>query len=255
MKVRSFGFWLLIFLAAVILGGGLAFSFWPAALPPDQYAIIHDAAAPYDTVIIYNPGGWGNATLEESTDFAPILNGIQQTLTDTGYRALLIAYTRTPGGLSGMLSDFRELLISFPHAARLQAEDVRKLSADFPDKQFILVGYSNGGGLTNAAMPGIAEQPNVCSIVAGAPGWVKTYRAANALVLDNNGQDRYSALDVPVMFWTLIKAPFVWIKSKITGHSMKLAFSLEFPGHVYEWSAEEVGPPIVKFLQGRFPAR
>jgi hypothetical protein len=55
--------------------------FAPKAIPetPGTQELLR-VAAPYDVIILFNAGGWGNATLAESTDFASILTGVQNTL-------------------------------------------------------------------------------------------------------------------------------------------------------------------------------
>lgn len=255
MKVISLKYWLLIALAAIIVLGGLTIYLWPEVLPQDECQKIRDEAVSYDVVIIFNPGGWGNAALSESPDFTPILNHIQQTLSNLGYSSVLIPYSRTPAGLSGRISDIKELINSFKYTSQTQDKAIKYLSDSFPNKQFIITGFSNGGGLTSMTIEGVANQPNICSIVAGVPGWYKTYRSENSLVLNNNGKDSLSALDIRAILLAIIKAPFIWLRARVTGQGLSLALAFQFPGHGYSWPSPEVGPPIIKFLESKFKAR
>lgn len=251
MKVFSPRYWPLYSLTVIVVLGGLAVYFWPEALPQDEYQKIHDEAVPYDVVIIFNPGGWGNATLDESKDFTPILNQIQQTLTDSGYSSIILAYARTPAGLSGRISDIKELINSFKYTSKVQQKNIKKLSDSLPEKQFIVIGFSNGGGFTSITMKEI-NQPNIYTIVAGVPGWFKTYSSGNSLVLNNNGKDTLSTFNIPVIAFSVAKVPFRWLHAKLTGQSLKFALAFQFPGHEYSWSSPEVGPPIIKFLESKF---
>jgi hypothetical protein len=49
----------------IILGGLITAILWPESLAKSESQSIYDKVLPYDTVIIFNPGGWGNSTLSE----------------------------------------------------------------------------------------------------------------------------------------------------------------------------------------------
>ena len=246
--------WILWAFLAVIVLSVLAFFLYPESLSKNEGRRIHDQIAPYDVAIIFNPGGWGNATLEEAQDFTPILRGIQQTLSGLGFSSTVIAYTRTPSGLGGRISDIKELTNSFIYSSQVQARDLKYLIDSFPQKQFILAGFSNGGGLTGKTAENLLNQPRFYAISAGVPCWYQTYSSTGSLVLNNNGKDSLAMCDKGAMIVTIIKAPFKWIWAKITGQDLNIALAFEFPGHDYTWSSSEVGPPIVNFLENNLKA-
>ncbi len=244
--------WAFIIIIVVIV---TAFYFYPETFPQNERQKLHSEVIPYDVVIIFNPGGWGNASLKEATDFTPILTGIQQALHNLGYTSIVIPYTRTPPGLSGQISDIKELLNSFQNSSRVQANDIQYLIDSFPEKKFIIAGFSNGGGLTDETIKNLIGQPRVSAIMAGVPGWYQTFSSANSLVLNNNGQDSLAVCNTKIMIATIFKAPYEWIWAKLTGRNLSLAISFEFPGHVYPWTSPQVSPPIVKFLENNFKAK
>jgi pimeloyl-ACP methyl ester carboxylesterase len=239
-------------LAAIILAIFLTLFLWPETLPENEGQRIDNASRNYDAVIIFNPGGWGNATLEQSTDFTPILENIRQTLTGLGYHPTIIAYARTPHGLSGRISDIKEYLNDFKNVSAVQARDLEYAAGKAPNKRWLLVGFSNGGGLTARTIEVLDGRSNVDSILAGVPFWYRANPSTDSLVLNNQGQDTLAAGDLKEIVINILKAPFRWISAKIQGRDLNLALSFEFPGHVYNWSSPEVGPPITGFLDANF---
>ena len=76
--------------------GGLVFLFGPEVVPENfQPQEILEISQNTDVIIIFNSGGWGDTPFEEAKDFAPIIEGIQETLEDLGYNSLVIPYKRT----------------------------------------------------------------------------------------------------------------------------------------------------------------
>ncbi len=249
MKPLSRKHWFWIAPLSMILLVGLTLYLWPETPPENEGQKIFNQAIPYDVVIIFNPGGWGDATLAQAQDFAPVLDGMQQALTNLGYSSTVIAYTRTPPGFSGRISDVKELANSFKYSSEAQARDIENLLVKLPQKQFVVVGFSNGGGLTGRTFQRITDRRHVCAIVAGVPFTFKTYSSENSLVLNNNGQDTLASGDLKSIFLAFFEAPFRWVWAKITGKPLSLSLAFEYPGHAYPWSSPEVGPPIIKFLK------
>jgi pimeloyl-ACP methyl ester carboxylesterase len=230
----------------------VAFIAWPFTLPEGESQRILSQAAPYDVIIIFNPGGWGNATLEQSKDFTPILLNIQATLRGLGYSSLLVVYNRTAAGFSGEVTGLKGLISDFRDTAQVQAKDISSLTKSYPEKHILLTGFSNGGGLTARTMDDLQGLPGVCSIVAGAAGWHKTEGSSTRLVLNNNGRDTLTAADPVSLLIGTLESPFRLLWAKLNGKPMPLGLSLQFPGHEYQWSSQEVGPPIVEFLARNF---
>lgn len=255
MKTKSKIRWISLLILIIVVLSGLVAYFWPENLPQNEGQRLHDEIGPYDVVIIFNPGGWGDVTPAQATDFAPILLEIRQTLASIGYQPVIIPYSRTPSGLSGELTGVKEFLNPFRNTSRVQANDIEYLADSYPQKQFILTGFSSGGGLTARTVKDIANQTHVYSIVAGVPCWYQTYSSANSLVLDNNGQDSLCSCDIKNIALSIIKAPFEWIWGKLTGRNLSIGRAFQFPGHEYNWTSSEVGPPIIQFLKNNFIAK
>ena len=124
-----------LILVLVVLGG-LAFLFGPEVVPENyQFQEFLDVAAQNDVIIIFNSGGWGNTPLEEAEDFAPVIEGIQETLNEWGYNSLVIPYARTKDDLSGKITGARDFLNSFQTSSEILAEKVDFLTENLPDKK------------------------------------------------------------------------------------------------------------------------
>jgi pimeloyl-ACP methyl ester carboxylesterase len=251
INVKTYWLWTPLILA-IIFGGLLTVYLWPENLPENEGQKIHDAVIPYDAIIIFNPGGWGNATLQQSKDFAPVLEGMRQTLNNLGYHPTVIAYARTTSGVSGKISAIKEYINNFKNISQVQAKDIEYLSRSLPGKRFLLVGFSNGGGLTTKTISRVPDQIRIDSINAGVPFWHATYSSTATLALNNEGRDTLATGDAKEIAATIVEAPFRWLWAKIKRENLSLALALEFPGHVYQWSSPEVGPPIMRFLETNF---
>jgi len=210
-----------------------------------------DLATSKDVIIVFNSGGWGNATLKEATDFTPILAGIQQTLAELGYSSVITPFVRTPGGLLGKISDEKDLMDSFRYSSEILASEIEFVIDNSPGKQVIIAGFSNGGDLTLKTMKRLANKPGIYAIVAGVPWWYQNFNSDSILHLTNNGQDTLVAGDYGAVALAVIESPFKWIWAKIHRRNLSLAQAIEFPGHDYPWVSREVGPPIVKFLDAK----
>ncbi len=210
--------WFWIYL---IRTGGLIFQLSPQNLPKDEARKLHAAAIPYDILIIFNPGGWGDVAIDQAADFLPILDGINQTIKNLGYRSTAVVYTRIFSTLSGRIAGTKQQLNSFKHSSRILAKDMEYLVKCFPEKRFIMAGFSTGGGFTVRTMEKITDLPNVCSIIVGVPGWYRTRGSEMSLVLNNNDQDPLSTGDVKAIALAAFKAPFKWLLAKITGREFE----------------------------------
>jgi pimeloyl-ACP methyl ester carboxylesterase len=233
---------------------GLPFQLYPVNLQSEK-AKLYAAVRHYDVVLIFNAGGWGEAPLSEASDFAPILGRIQETLAIREYSSIVVPYNRIPPGLSGRIAGIKEQANSFQNTYNLQAGDLRYLSEQFPEKRFILAGFSVGGGLSGKTLKQVADLPNVYGITVGAPGWYRTFSSDKSLVLNNNNRDPLSIGDVKTIAIYVFRGPFKWIWAKLNGRKLSLAWALQFPCHDYRWDSPEVGPPITKFLETHFKTR
>jgi len=247
-KIKS----LLIFLIFIF---GLIFLFGPNVIPenfPPQQIL--SLASDSDVVIIFNSGGWGNTPLEKANDFAPIINGIQQTLKDWGYDSIVIPYNRTKNGFLGKMSSSRDFLSSFDFSSENLAQEIDFLAQNLPGKRIIITGLSSGSALANRTYGKVSEdfKDSVYIIAAGAPFWVKTINSDNVLEIDNNGKDSLANGDMKYLLLGLIETPFKWVFSKINGQNLTLAQAAHAYGHDYSWSSPEINSQIIDFLGNKF---
>jgi hypothetical protein len=220
---------------------GLFFLFGPEVIPDNfQLKEITDTVTNSDIVIIFNSGGWGNTPLEKAEDFAPIIEGIQETLNEWGYKSVVIPYARTKDNLFGKMTGMREFFNSFQNSSEDLADRIEFLSKNLPDKKFIIAGLSNGAAFVNETHGKISEEVknSVYTIAAGTPFWTETIDSDNILQLDNNGKDSLAKGDVKSLLLSLIEVPF----SK----------AFYAPGHAYLWSSSEISSQIITFLEDKF---
>lgn len=221
----------------------------PARFPRNEYSKLQLEASEHNFIMIFNGGGWGDTPLSKTTDFAPILKGIQETLISYGYTVTVTPYVRTLPGLIGRLAGTKEQLNSFKRISQIQIKDLRRLASNFPDKRFILIGFSVGGGLSGITLEHLADLPNICGITVGTPGWYKTFASKRSLVLNNDNLDPLCHGDVMKIARSVIESPLNWIKARRKGHKLSMALAIQIPNHAYSWDSSKVREPIVRFLQ------
>ena len=243
------------FIVVLVFVFGTLFVFCPNIVPENfSSQEILSLASDSDVVIIFNSGGWGNTPLEKAHDFAPIIKGIQETLSGWGYNSVVIPYNRTKNGFLGKISSSRDFLNSFDFSSRNLVQEVDFLAENLPGKKIILTGLSNGDTLVNRTYEKISAnaQNSVFTIAAGAPFWVKTVKSDNVLQIDSNGKDTLAKGDIKYLLLALIETPFKWVSSKITGENLSLAHAAHAYGHDYLWSLPEINSQIVTFLGNKF---
>ncbi len=231
---------------------GLPFHLSPLKLPQDEGKKLCDAVRGQDVLIIFHPGGWGDATIEQAGDFAPVLKGIQTTLTRLGYRAKAVPYTRTLSSLPGRLAGIREQYNSFKHNSQILTQEIHHLVECFPEKRFLIVGFSVGGSLSSRVMSQMDGSCHVYGIAVGVPGWFYSYRSNKSLVLDNSGNDPLCTGRSGTIAMAVAKAPAKWWKARRSGHKISIALAIQVPHHEYPWSSPEVSTPIIQFLENHF---
>ncbi len=248
----------LIFLISLFLILGPELWLEPGFPPGELGQNLLDLAVQNDVIIIFNSGGWGNTPLEQAEDFAPIIKGIQQTFQSWGCNSLVVPYIRTKDSFLGKISGTKDFLTSFEFSSEILAKKIEILSRDFPDKKIIITGLSSGAALVKATMKKISNEAkdSIYGIAVGTPFWHKNLESENILQLNNSGKDSLSTGEVKTLIFTLIKTPFKWISSKITGENLSFGQAIQAPGHKYPWFSPEVGSQIVTFLENKiYPVR
>jgi hypothetical protein len=249
-SLKRFLWWFSVYL---IRAGGLPALLMPVRLPPNEAAKVEAACGVVDTVLVFNPGGWGDASLEEADDFRPILHGMQAVIKECGYSSVVVPYLRTMDGLAGRLTGMKDQILSFRYSSRKQEKEIRDLALAHPQRRFILVGFSTGGGLTGRTLPRLEDLGNVLGVTVGVPGWFTTFCSEKSLVLNNSGKDPLVAGDIYRVSLHVFRAPYVWLKAKSRGQKLSLPLAFHFPNHEYAWDSLEVGPPLIRFLRSHLP--
>lgn len=248
---------LIVLFAAALAGAALWAVFLKQDVTPGpaREQSLRDLAASKDVVIYFNSGGWGNTPVEQATDFTPVLYGVRDTLEQQGCSTVIIPFERTTSGISGKVEDFKDFVVSFKYSGQALANEVNFITGTFPGKKVVIVGYSNGGALTEKAMQGLRDNTSVYAVVAGVPKWYQSYSSNRILILTNSGQDQYSAGNIGALAVAVVEAPFKWLRAKIEHRPLNFARAIEIPGHQYPWTSGEVGPPITRFIDSYFKSR
>lgn len=248
-SINRIFWWFCVYL---IHAGGLPFHLAPVKIPQNEYPKLQAAADGHDIVIVFNGGGWGDVPLSKTADFGPILEGIRSALIRSGHAVTVVPYYRTLPGLAGRMAGVREQLNSFKRTCRVQINNMQRLSAGFPDKIFILVGFSVGGGLSGKTLEKLAAAPNIYGITVGVPGWFRTFKSDKSLVLDNDNLDPLCMGDVKTIAGSVVLSPFNWLRARRKGQQLSLALALKIPHHEYSWDSPAVNTPILRFLNTHF---
>jgi len=238
----------------LVISGSLFFLFGPEVTPENlRPQEILSLAKDNDVIIVFNSGGWGYTPLEKSWDFAPIIEGIQGTLSEWGYSSAVIPYNRTKNTLIGKVAGAKDFLNSFNFSSETLAEEVEFLAENLPDKKIIIAGLSNGAAFVNKTYEKVSEEVkgSVYAISLGDPFWTKTSQSDNMLQLDNNGKDSLAEGEIRTLIFSLVKTPFKWLSAKINGQNLTFSRAIQSPGHEYLWNSSDVGPEIVIFLQNK----
>lgn len=248
LSFKRFLWWFCVYL---IQAGGAPTFLSPIRLPSGEREKLLQAASSVDTLIVFNPGGWGDVSLAEADDFRPVLEGIQASLKELGFSSAVKVYLRTLPGLAGRIAGIKDQILGFRFSSRRQAEDLEALARSYPEKAFLLVGFSTGGGLSSRSIRKLAHFENVLGLSVGVPGWFKTEASEKSLVLNNSGKDPLVCGDIYSVAWHVFAAPYVWFKARFDKRPISVALAFHFPHHEYGWDSPEVGPPIWQFLRQR----
>ncbi len=236
------------------LSAGLLILFGPIVLPDNfQLPEISQSVQNKDVIIIFNSGGWGNTPLDKAKDFAPVVEGIQQTLNQLGYNSIVLPYQRTRENLLGKISGAKEFFNSFSNSSQDLAAKIEALNKNFPDKKIILAGLSNGGDFVSETYRKLSfkVQNSVYAITAGTPFWADNFKSNNILQLNNNGKDSLVEGNVKPLLSTALAAPFKWFWAKLNEQNISFSQVFQINGHDYSWNSPKISSVIVSFLDSK----
>jgi len=198
-------------IAIIILATGLFFLLGES---PDNSKFKEDlnSVSENNIVIIFNSGGWGDTLIEEAVDFTPIIHGIQKTLNDLGYNSIVIPYIRTEESFLGRIEGLKETLGLFPKQSQKLANEIELFIKNHPENKIIMAGLSNGGIFVNRTMMKVSESQrnSVFAVEVGIPFWENVLKSDNILLLNNKGKDALFEMDLKILVWAFLKAPYKW---------------------------------------------
>lgn len=232
--------------------GIIFFLFWPLILPDNsQFKNILSSSPEADFVIIFNSGGWGDTPIEEAEDLTPIIRGIEKTLSEKGYKSIVVPYQRTEESIFAKIINSKDFFNYFQRQSNELAQNIgvffKKKSNS--GKKIIMVGLSNGASFVDETMKKIGSfQNSVFAIEIGIPFWQKKCDSKNILSLDNKNGDSLARGEVGVLFPAFLKGPIKWFLAKISGANLSFSLAFNFPEHKYFWDSPEVGTRISSFL-------
>ena len=238
------------FIILLVVISGLILVFIPVTIP-SNFQIQDNSLSEFDFIIVFNPGGWGDAPLEKSDDFSPIVKGIQDSLSEWGYNSVVIPYMRTKEGVLAKISGFKDFILGYDFSSDQFIKDSKELSNFLPDKKIIITGLSNGAAFVNEVYKKLSDEDKdlFYAISVGTPFWVDKIYDDDILQLDNNGEDDLAAGKISSIVWSGLKAPFIWLFSRIKNNNIEFSRAFQVNGHEYSWSSPETGGKIISFLQ------
>lgn len=246
MQKIKYSFYLLIFF------GSLFILFGPETVPDNfQIPEILDKIQDSQVIIIFNSGGWGDTPLGQANDFRPIIEGIQRTLNEWGYKSFVLPYNRTKTTFLGRVHGSREFSDLFKKTSEDLAGRIEAISRAFPDKKIIVAGLSSGGTFALKTYKKVSEdvKSSVYAITAGMPFWAGDAGSdPHFLSLDNGGKDMLTKGNAGFLMAAFLEAPFKWLGAKISGRELSFSQSFQVSGHAYPWTSSQINQTIVAFL-------
>lgn len=200
-----------------------------------------------DVVIVFNSGGWGTVPLDRAFDINPVIDETKKLIEEGNHRVSVVQYFRTDDNFFSRISALREVFFNFPDSSKVFAERIRGFREKNPEDKVVMAGLSNGAAFVSAAMAEL-EDENVFAIELGAPFWKKNVESDNVLSL-NNQADILANGKLGELLWSVIKAPFVWASSNLSGRRISFGEAVHVDGHDYYWPS--VKAELTEFIETR----
>lgn len=201
-----------------------------------------------DLVILFNPGGWGDSTIEQAYGWQSIIKGIQSELNTCQVDSLVLTYQRTVDSIQGHLGELIEMARGYPGKARDLAYRIQFLTSLNPDLKVVIAAESMGSLISEKAMGILSPNSQVFSIQTGTPPVHPSISTEQTLVINNNGvvPDAFSQGNV----LTIIRANLVRMfnLSQPESGQGKILKNIYAPGHDYSWIYNAVSSQITQFL-------
>ncbi|MFA5086463.1 MAG: hypothetical protein WC468_02665 [Candidatus Paceibacterota bacterium] len=200
-----------------------------------------------DVVIVFNSGGWGTVPLDRAFDINPVIDETKKLIEEGDHKVSVVQYFRTEDTFFAKISAIREVFFNFPDSSKAFAGRIKEFREKNPGDKVIMAGLSNGASFVSAAM-GEFKDENVFAIEMGAPFWKKNVESENILSL-NNQADILANGKLGELLWSVVKAPFVWAGSNLSGKWMSFGEAVHIDGHDYYWPA--LKGELAEFIEKR----
>jgi len=225
----------------------------------EQLMAIYQDAQDKDFLLIHNPGGWGNSSLDNCLNWErSVVTGVSATLEKLGYRLSFSQHFRGGAGWRNHLRDIRDYIRFFTVKRRVLAAEVEFLTRHLEHLRVILIGVSQGAGFSNAVMQRLDQLKSVYSIELGVFFYHRPRRVITerTLAIDHNGLARDAVIegDILTMLMTLPAALCRWIGYRLKGQPVRFSRCIKLVGHDYCWEYPRVGQQIGDFLKAHFGA-
>jgi len=202
-----------------------------------------------DVVIVFNSGGWGTVPFDKAFDFNPIINETKKIIEEHNYKVSVVQYYRTEETFFAKVASLREVFFNFPDSSRVFSSRIEEFLDKNPGDKVIMAGLSNGASFVDAAMSDLKEEKgNVFAIELGAPFWKKNIKSENILSL-NNQADILANGKLGQLLISVIKAPFIWAYSNMSGEKMSFGQAVHINGHDYYWP--QVKNELTSFVEAK----
>lgn len=222
-----------------------------AELYYQQLLSAYESSADKDLMIIFNPGGWGVKTLNDSSDWLSIMNGILSELRKAGYKPVVLNFLRTTDNIGGQMHEIEEVVSGDSSKANDLAKRVEFLTQHNQKLKVILAGESTGTMICDSTMNLLKDNMRVYSIQTGLPFWQKNTIRERTIVVNDNGlvPDAFSKGDL----FTVIKSNILMLLGdKQAEDEGKILNIFSAPGHEYWWDNPKVYTQIGWFLESNF---
>jgi hypothetical protein len=218
----------------------------------DELLASYAEAEKKDVVIFFNSGGWGWNSIQETSGWGSILDGIQTQLDNLGYSSFILNYQRTSRSFRGCIKEFFEATAGYPRKARDLSLRVAFLTDHLPELKVIFAGESTGTVISDKAMDILEYNPNIYSIQTGTPFWYRPADIERKLLMNTNGLgvDTFSYGNLPAMIYATIKG---WFGMEAPEENPGDILSwLRAPGHDYSWQYPGISSAVIDFLNSNF---
>ncbi len=207
----------------------------------------YKAASQIDTIILFNPGGFGWSLARDSPGWKTVIAGIMQELSTLQQKVLAIDYRRTRPSPVGVINELTAFWGLNPLKSRELVLRIEFLTRHLPEVRVIIAGESSGCNIVERTIRKLKDNNRVYAIQTGPLPLQRCINFERSLVTRHNGRhsDCLSTGNIFALIWANLKA-LIGIEQEHPGR-----FLLRFgaPGHHYSWEYEGFRDKVTGFLK------